>query len=339
MNTGEVTLQDIKDAQEKIKEHTRLTPLILSDNLSTLLHSNIYLKCENLQRCKAYKFRGALNKISRLPKGSTVVCVSAGNHSQGCALSSTICGNKCIVYMPNSAPLSKVEATKSYGAEVRQYGDCFDEAKAKCESDLKDDKSSIFVHPFDDPLIIAGQGTIGLEILSQLDKVQTVVIPVGGGGLCSGISIAIKSIDPKIRIVAVNSAINPATYIKYQNLKGRKIDDLVNSEENKKRKPFADGIAVKEPGNLTFKYIEKYVDEFVVVSEHEIACAISVLAERVKVIVEGAGASTLAAVMYHKFKRKKDENIVCILSGGNIPLSRLIETFNEGADFLQTLDK
>lgn len=339
MTTEEITLQDIRDAHEKIKIHARVTPLIHTGNLTELIHSNVFLKCENLQKCKAYKFRGALNKISRLPKGSTVVCASAGNHSQGCALSSKLCGNKCIVYMPNTAPKSKVEATKGYGAEVRQYGECFDEAKEKCLSDLKENPDQIFVPPFDDPLVIAGQGTIGLEIFNQLNNVETIVVPVGGGGLCAGICVAIKSLKPNCRIVAVNSAIHPATYIKYQNIKNRKIDEIVNNEENKNRKPLADGIAVKEPGNLTFKYIEKYVDEFVVVSEHEIACAISLLAERMKLIVEGAGACSLAAVMYHKFKREKNENIVCILSGGNITLARLVECFNEGAAFVQTLDE
>lgn len=339
MSSKEITLQNIKDAHEKIKDHIRLTQLIHSDNLSNLLNSNIYLKCENLQRCKAYKFRGAMNKISRFPHGSTIVCVSAGNHSQGCALASKICGHKCIVYMPNSAPKSKVDATKSYGAEVRQYGDNFDEAKAKCESDLKTLPNSIFVHPFDDPEIIAGQGTIGLEIYSQLESAQTIVIPVGGGGLCSGIAIAIKSLNPKCRIIAVNAGITPSSYIKYQNIKNREIDELINMEDNKNKKPLADGIAVKEPGNITFKYIEKYVDEFVIVSEHEISCAICLLAERAKLIVEGAGASTIAAVMYNKFKRDKNENIVCVLSGGNIPLSKLVDCFNEGADFLQSLKK
>ena len=184
-----------------------------------------------------------------------------------------------------------------------------------------------------------GQGTIGLEIFSQLKNVQTVVLAVGGGGLCAGVSIAIKALNPSCRIIAVNSAIYPATYVKYQNIKNRKIDNLINDEENNKRKakPLADGIAVKVPGHLTFGYIEKYVDEFVVVSEHEIACAISALAERVKVVAEGAGASTVAAVLFNKFKHEENENIVCVLSGGNITLNRLAECFVESNDFLQEI--
>ena len=339
MSKQEITLKDIQDAQERIKKYETLTPLLKSENISSKIHSNIYLKLENLQRCKAFKFRGALSKISTLPKGSTVVCASAGNHSQGCALASTICGLKCIVYMPKTAPKSKVDATKKYGGEVRQFGECFDEAEEKCEMDLKSEPSLTFVPPFDDNLVIAGQGTIGLEIFSQLRNVQTVVLAVGGGGLCAGVSIALKSLNPNIRIIAVNSAIYPATYIKYQKIKNRKIDDLINDEENNKRKskPLADGIAVKIPGYLTFPYIEKYVDEFVVVSEHEIACAISVLAERVKVVAEGAGASTVAAVLFNKFKHEENENIVCILSGGNITLQRLAKCFAESNDFLESI--
>ena len=337
MSSSEVTLKTIQEAYERIKDYITITPLLKSDNLSYKTNSNLYLKLENLQKCKSFKFRGSLSKISTLPKGSTVVCASAGNHSQGCAASSAICGLKCIVYMPTTAPSSKVEATKGYGAEVRQYGEYFDDANEKCQNDLKSEPSLTYVPAFDDPYIMAGQGTIGLEIYSQLKNVETVVIPVGGGGLCSGVSIALKSLNPKIRIIAVNSGVVPNTYIRFQNLKNRKIDDLIYSDENNKRKSktLADGIAVKTAGKLPFYYIEKYVDEFVVVSEKEIACAVSVLAERMKLITEGSGASSFAAVLFKKFEYKQNENIVCILSGGNIPLSKLNECFTESKDFLQ----
>jgi len=182
---------------------------------------------------------------------------------------------------------------------------------------------------------MAGQGTIGLEIAEDLKKVNTVVVSVGGGGLCAGVSVAIKSLIPNCRIVAVNAALFPNTYIKYQKEKNREIDPLAESEPKTGKKPIADGIAVKVPGSMTFPYVLKYVDEFVVVSEDEINCAISVLAQRAKVIVEGAGAATLAAVLYKKFKYEKDENIVCILSGGNIPLERLTECFTQSEDFLK----
>jgi threonine dehydratase len=332
---GELTLEEIKKAYERIKPHIKRTPIDYSFNISSIIGCNLYLKFEMLQRCKAFKFRGALSKISTLPKGSKIACASAGNHSQGCALSAKICGIKCIVYMPETAPEAKVLATQGYGAEVRQFGQTFDEANAKCKEDLKKDPELIFVPPFDDLYVMAGQGTIGLEIAEDVKNVQTVVVSVGGGGLCAGVCVAIKSLIPNCRIVAVNAALFPNTYIKYQKEKNREIDKLAETEPLTGKKPLADGIAVKIPGTMTYPYLSKYVDEFVVVSESEIACAISVLAQRAKVVVEGAGASTLAAVLYKKFKYEKDENIVCILSGGNITLSRLADCFTESEDYLK----
>ena len=333
----ELTLDDIKKANERIKAHIKRTPVDYSYNISYITGANIYLKLENFQRCKAFKFRGALSKISTLPKGSTIACANAGNHSQGCALAAHLCGIKCIVYMPETAPEAKVAATQGYGAEVRQFGQTFDEANAKCLEDLKKDPSIIFVPPFDDKEVMAGQGTIGLEIIQDLilQNINTVVVSVGGGGLCAVVCVAIKSLLPHCRIVAVNAALFPNSYLKYQKEKNREIDPLAESEPKTGKKPLADGIAVKTPGTLTFPYILKYVDEFVVVSEQEISTAISVLAQRAKCVCEGAGAATLAAVLYKKFKYKKDENIVCILSGANITLSRLAECFTESEDFLK----
>ena len=332
---GELTLEEIKKAYERIKPHIKRTPIDYSYNISKIIGSHLYLKLEILQRCKAFKFRGALSKISTLPKGSTIVCASAGNHSQGCALSAQICGLKCIVYMPETAPEAKVLATQGYGAEVRQYGQTFDDANQKCKEDLKKNPSLTFVPPFDDLYVMAGQGTIGLEIAEDLKDIQTMVVSVGGGGLCAGICVAIKSLVPKCRIIAVNAALFPNTYIKYQKEKNRKIDPIAEKQPSTGKKTLADGIAVKIPGTLTYPYISKYVDEFVVVSESEISCAISVLAQRVKVVVEGAGAATLAAVLYRKFNYEKDENIVCILSGGNIPLGKFSDCFTESEDYLK----
>ena len=332
--TKELTLQDIQEAYKRIRPNIKRTLIDYSFNISEHLGCNLYLKLEMLQRCKAFKFRGALSKISTLPKGSTIVCASAGNHSQGCALASKICNINCIVYMPETAPQAKVAATKGYGAEVRQYGQTFDDANKKCLEDLEKEKSLIFVPPFDDLDVMAGQGTIGLEIYEDLKDVQTVVVSVGGGGLCAGVATAIKALAPKCRIIAVNAALFPNTYIKYQKEKGREIDPLAESEPKTGKKPIADGIAVKVPGSLTFPYISKYVDEFVVVSEKEIEIAIAVLAQRAKCVVEGAGASTLAAVLFKKFKYEKGENIVCILSGGNITLKRLSECFDNAEEYL-----
>ena len=331
----ELTLEEIKKAYERIKPHIKRTPIDYSYNISSILQCNLYLKLEMLQRCKAFKFRGALSKISTLPKGSKICCASAGNHSQGCALSAKLCNIYCIVYMPETAPEAKVLATKGYGAEVRQFGQTFDEANQKCKEDVKKDENLIFVPPFDDLYVMAGQGTIGLEIVEDVKNVQTVVVSVGGGGLCAGVCVAIKSLVPNCRIVAVNAALFPNTYLKFQNEKNREIDPLAEIEPKTGKKPLADGIAVKVPGTLTFPYILKYVDEFVIVSEDEIACAISVLAQRAKLVVEGAGAATLAAVLFKKFNYEKSENIVCILSGGNISLDRLAECFTESEDFLK----
>ena len=330
----ELTLDDIKKAYERIKPNIKRTLIDYSFNISESLGCNIYLKLEMLQRCKAFKFRGALSKISTLPKGATISCASAGNHSQGCALASKICGIKCIVYMPETAPQAKVAATKGYGAEVRQYGQTFDDANKKCQEDLQKENHVIFVPPFDDYDVMAGQGTIGLEIYEDLKDVQTVVVAVGGGGLCAGVATAIKTLAPKCRIVAVNAALFPNTYLKFQKEKGRPIDPLAESEPKTGKAPLADGIAVKVPGKLTYPYISKYVDEFVVVSEREISLAIAVLAQRAKCVVEGAGASTLAAVLFHKFKFEKGENIVCVLSGGNIPLQKLSACFKEAEEYL-----
>ena len=333
----QLTLEEIKKAYERIRPHIKRTLIDYSFNISELLGCNLYLKLEILQRCKAFKFRGALSKISTLPKGAKIVCASAGNHSQGCALASKICGINCVVYMPETAPQAKVAATRGYGAEVRQYGQTFDDANKKCLEDLKVEKDLIFVPPFDDFDVMAGQGTIGLEIYEDLKDVQTVVVSVGGGGLCAGVATAIKTLSPKCRIVAVNAALFPNTYLKYQKEKGREIDPIAESEPKTGKKPLADGIAVKVPGSLTYPYISKYVDEFVVVSEKEISLAIAVLSQRCKCIVEGAGASTLAAVLFHKFKYEKGENIVCVLSGGNIPLKKLCECFVDAEEFLEKL--
>ena len=330
----ELTLEDIKKANERIKHNIKRTLIDYSFNISESLGCNIYLKLEMLQRCKAFKFRGALSKISTLPKGSTISCASAGNHSQGCALASKICGINCIVYMPETAPQAKVAATRGYGAEVRQYGQTFDDANKKCQEDLLKENHVIFVPPFDDYDVMAGQGTIGLEIYEDLKDVQTVVVAVGGGGLCAGVATAIKTLSPKCRIIAVNAALFPNTYLKFQKEKGRPIDPLAESEPKTGKAPLADGIAVKVPGKLTYPYISKYVDEFVVVSEKEISSAIAVLAQRAKCIVEGAGAASLAAVLFHKFKFQKGEHIVCIMSGGNIPLAKLSECFDDAEEYL-----
>lgn len=315
-----VKFEDILAAKERIKGHIYETPCAYSVNLASLCGCSLYFKNETAQRCRAFKFRGALNKISQLPKGSTVACVSAGNHSQGTALSATLMGMKAMVYMPITAPVAKVNATTGYGGNVVQHGLSFEDAAAKCNEDLLNHPDWIFIPPFNDKDVIAGQGTIGLEIANQVPDVETVVVSVGGGGLCSGVAIALRHLCPKVRIIAVNAAVRPQTYKKFQTAKGRNIEGV---EEPFVGVPLADGIAVKVPGTITFPIIEKLVDEFVVVSEDEIAEAIALLAERAKMVVEGAGAATFAAVHSRKFEFREDEKVCCILSGGNIELQML----------------
>ena len=243
--TRDLTLQDIKEAKQRIQEHAIETPVSNSANLSQMCDCSLNFKLETLQRCRAFKFRGALSKISKLPSGSTVVCDSSGNHSQAVALSATLCGMKAMVYMPITASISKVKATEDYGATVIQAGLSFEEASAKCREDREANPDWIYIPPFDDYDVMAGQGTIGLEIFSQLPEVETIVVSVGGGGLASGVAAAIKALKPSCRVVAVNSSVCSNSYKHFQEVKGRPIegidDDFVGI-------PLADGINVKVPG-------------------------------------------------------------------------------------------
>ena len=315
-----ITMKDVKDAQERIKDHAIVTPLVTSDNISSIVGCSVNFKLETMQRCKAFKFRGALNKMRTVPAGSTVVAVSAGNHSQGVALASSLCECKSIIYMPENAPSAKVQATQHYGGQVVQKGATFDDAKAEMMKALDEHKDWIFVSPYNDPYIIAGTATIGAEIVDQCPDVDTVIVPIGGGGLISGIAYAVKNLKPNTRVIGVQMASCPATYLLY-NEKHHKKDDAPLEPES--LTPLADGIAVKSPGDLHLQIIYDLVDEIVVVNEDEVACAVALLAERAKVISEGAGATPLAALLYKKFSFKPTEKCVCVVSGGNIPLRML----------------
>ena len=319
-----ITFDDIKNAHNRIKEEVVHTPLYHFDNLSKLCNCNLYLKLENLQRCKAFKFRGALNKIKQLPKGSTVCAVSAGNHSQGVALASQLCGFDSVIYMPSTAMTTKVQATQGYGARVVQEGDSFDDCNAAMLRDLKKHDDWVFVPPFDDKDVIAGQGTIALEVLQDLPDADIVVIPVGGGGLLSGMAYALKMLNKNIRVIGVQMTSSPATFIKFTDHHGKNID----VPEHAQASPLGDGIAVKNPGKLNLDIIYDFVDEVVIVNEDEVALAISLMAERGKIISEGAGAVAFAAVLSHKFNFNENDKIVGIVSGGNIPLQMLTRCFD-----------
>ncbi len=315
-----LTLDKIYHAAYALKNVARTTDLLSCKSLSN--DANVYLKAENLQVTGSFKVRGAYYKISQLTeeqKQAGVIACSAGNHAQGVALAASNNGIKAVVCMPDGAPISKVEATKGYGAEVVLVPGVYDDAYNKA-LELQKEKGYTFVHPFDDEDVIAGQGTIGLEILDQLDNIDAVVVPIGGGGLISGVAFAIKSLRPNIKVYGVQAANAPSMYESVKQKKQITLDTVST---------FADGIAVKHPGDLTFEIVNKYVDEIVTVSEDEIAMAILALMEKQKLVSEGAGATAVAAVIANKIP-VKGKNVVCVVSGGNIDVNILSRVLTRG---------
>ena len=313
-----LTLEMIQDARTALAGVARVTPLNEAKNLG----KNVYIKAENLQKTGAFKLRGAYNKIRSLSeeeRARGVIACSAGNHAQGIALSATMLGIKSVICMPAGAPISKVEATKNYGAEVVLVPGVYDDA-AKESVRLAEEKGYSFAHPFNDPYVIAGQGTIGLEILEQLPEVEQVVVPIGGGGLISGIAFAIKTLKPSCKVIGVQAAGAASRYA------SRQAGDVL---ELPSVSTIADGIAVKRPGDLTFELCQKYVDEIVTVKDDEIATAILALMEDQKTVAEGAGATTVAAVMFGKVNAV-DRKTVCVVSGGNVDVTTLSRVITKG---------
>ena len=315
-----LTLDRIYHAAYTLKDAVRKTDLILAPALSG--KNQIYLKTENLQMTGSFKLRGAYYKISQLSeeeKSRGIIACSAGNHAQGVALAAQKFGIPATICMPDGAPISKVEATRAYGAEICLVKDTYDDAYAKAV-ELQQEKGYTFIHPFDDPDVIAGQGTIGLEILDQLDDVDAIVIPIGGGGLISGVAAAVKQLRPQCKIYGVQAAGAPSMY---ESVKAgeKQALETVNT--------FADGIAVKVPGDNTYELVSKYVDEVITVTEDEIAAAILTLMEKQKLVAEGAGAVPVAAVMFDKIPLK-DKKVVCIVSGGNIDVNILNRVITRG---------
>ena len=313
-----LTLDKIFQAQVTLKGVVRETPLVRATGIPT--GCDLYLKPENLQNTGSFKLRGSGFKIAMLSdeeKARGVIACSAGNHAQGVALAASKYGIKSLICLPDSAPISKVEATKGYGAEVCLVEGCYDDAYAKA-LELRDEFGYTFVHPFDDENVIAGQGTIGLEIANGLPEADAVIVPIGGGGLISGVAYALKSIRPQIKVYGVQAAGAPSMY---NAIKHGQIEclDAVST--------IADGIAVKQPGENTFDLVSKYVDDIALVNEDEIASAILTLIEKQKMIAEGAGAVSVAAAMFDKFPIQ-GKKVVSLVSGGNIDvtsLSRVIE--------------
>lgn len=315
-----LTLDKIYHASYVLKEVIRPTDMIKAQNLSD--ECEIYLKTENLQITGAFKARGAYYKISQLTdeeKARGVITCSAGNHAQGVALAAAKNNIKSLICIPNSAPISKVEATKSYGAEVCLVEGTYDDAHDKAV-ELQKETGATFIHPFDDEMVIAGQGTIGLEILDQLPDVDAVIVPIGGGGLISGIAYAIKSLRPNVKVYGVQSAGAPSMYI---SIAHDKIETLPSVHT------IADGIAVKTPGEITFDICKKYVDEIMTVTDDEVATAILSLIEKQKLISEGAGAVSVAAALFNKFPIK-GKKVCCLVSGGNIDVTILSRVIDRG---------
>lgn len=315
-----LTLDKIYHASYVLKDVIRPTDMINAVNLSD--ECDLYLKTENLQVTGAFKARGAYYKISQLTdeeRAKGVIACSAGNHAQGVARAAAKYGIKALICMPNSAPISKVEATKSYGAEVCLVEGTYDDAHDK-SVELQQQTGATFIHPFDDELVIAGQGTIGLEILEQLPDVDAVIVPIGGGGLISGVAFAIKSLNPKIKVYGVQSAGAPSMYLSTAH---GQIETLPSVNT------FADGIAVKTPGELTYEICTKYVDEIMTVTDDEVATAILSLIEKQKLISEGAGAVSVAAALFDKFPIK-GKKVCCLVSGGNIDVTILSRVIDRG---------
>ena len=315
-----LTIDKVYDAQNELRRVLRATPLIQAPKFS--IGANVYIKPENLQVTGSFKVRGAYYKIAKLSeedKKRGVIACSAGNHAQGVALGSQVNNIKAKIFVPSTAPISKVEATKSYGAEVVLVDGIYDDAYAAARAEA-DKTGAVFVHPFDDEEIIAGQGTIGLEIYQELSDVEVVVVPIGGGGLASGVAMAVKTLNPRCKVYGVQAAGASSMSESYH------AKQILNC---KTVRTFADGIAVKRPGELTFELCSKYLDDVVTVSDDEIATAILMLLEGQKMIAEGAGATGLAAIRFGKLPIK-GKKVVALVSGGNIDVTILSRVINRG---------
>lgn len=313
-------LNSIKTAYDNIKDVVTVTPLLYSPLLSKKHENNIYIKCENLQLTGSYKIRGALNKIRGLyieDKVNGVVCSSAGNHAQGVAYASNLLGVHSTIVMPQTTPYLKVQSTIDYGGEVLLHGECYDDSYLKAK-EISETSNKTFIHPFDDINVIYGQGTVALEIFNQLDNVDVIICPIGGGGLISGVALAAKELNPNVKIVGVQAEGANAMEMSFK--KGEKLSlDKVNT--------IADGIAVKCPGTLNYNFIKDYVDEIVTVSDKEISEAFLILCEKHKLLAEASGVVSIAAIKKLNFKNK---NIVSVISGGNIDMLTISSLINDG---------
>ena len=318
-----LNLEKIYEARERIKDVVVNTPLALAPYLSELCECEVYLKKENLQVTGAFKIRGAYNKIASLTleqHASGVIAASAGNHAQGVALSASKFKTKAIIVMPESTPLTKVNGVKYYGAEVILHGANYDEAYAYAR-EYGEKHSLTFIHPFEDTKVIAGQGTVALEILEKCESLDAIIIPVGGGGLIAGMSEAIKAINPEIEVIGVSACGAPAFRESY---------DQKTAIDSTHVRTIADGIAVRDTSNITLSYALKNVDKIISVDDEEIASAILFLLEKQKIVVEGAGAVGVAALLHKKLPNIKNKRIAVVLSGGNMDVTLLSVIIEKG---------
>ena len=315
-----LTIDKVYQAREVLQGVARKTDVIYAPKLKAGV--DLYLKTENLQTTGSFKVRGAYYKMSKLSaeeKARGVVACSAGNHAQGVALAAQKSGIKAVICLPSGAPISKVEATKSYGAEVCLVDGVYDDAYQRA-LELRDEKGYAFLHPFNDEDVIAGQGTVALELIEQLPEFDVVLVPIGGGGLISGIAYTLKTLKPDVKIIGVEALGAPSMK---NSVEHGEIESLPSVST------IADGIAVKKPGDLTYDFCRKYVDEIVTVTEDEISAAILALMERQKLISEGAGAVGVAAVMFDKVNLQ-GKKAVCVVSGGNIDVNILSRVIKRG---------
>ena len=317
-----MTFEKILEAKKRLAPVIHRRPLDFSTTFSELTGSKLYLKCENLQKTGSFKVRGAYNKIAKLHSEGelkAIVASSAGNHAQGCAYAANAMGVKATICMPKTTPIAKIVATEGYGATVELYGDYYDDSYRRAR-EIERTTGAVFIHPFDDEDVIAGQGTIGIEMLEDVPDLDVVIVPAGGGGLLSGVACAIKSINPKTAVIGVQAEGAPAIAMSFREKKHISLDYIHT---------IADGISVKDPGNITLKLINEYVDDVMTVSDGEIASAIIHLIERTKMIVEPSGATTLALALSGRLNLK-GKKVACLLSGGNIDVSMIGKIIEQG---------
>ena len=310
-----LTLQDFVDARARIDANIKRTPLLTTRQLSELTGYDVRLKAENFQTVGSYKIRGPLNKLAQMSseaKARGVVCSSAGNHAQGVALAARIHGVRAVVCMATNATPAKIAATKGYGAEVVLHGSIWDEANEKAK-ELVRDEGLTYIHPFDDEQLIAGQGTLGLEIVQDWPEVDAVVVPIGGGGLIAGVSMAVKAFNPKIKVIGVESSDGPAM----------KASLDAGSLQTIECRTIIDGLRVRRAGELNFSVVQRFVDEIVTLPDREIFDAMLWIMERCKLVIEAAAAAPAAALMHGLVKLPAGSRVVAVMSGGNLNLDQL----------------